>query len=143
MNDINSITVSGRITRDTELKTTNNAKIFAKFTLAINQGKYVNEAWVPNTIFVDCTAWDKRAESAQKHLLKGVFCVVTGKIRQEEWENSEGKKQRKLSIQVEQFTAVKKDAQQTLANNDVSQESDPADSDIAAYFSGQDEEMPF
>lgn len=139
MNDINTISISGRLTRDPEIRSTKTGKIFANFTIAVNQGKYVNETWTPNALFIDCTVWDKKAESAQKNLLKGVFCVVSGKIRQQEWENSEGKKQRKLSIHVEHFTAIKKNSEeQNLPNVP-----EPGESEFSSYFSGNDEEALF
>ena len=76
---INNVTLSGNLTKDPELRKTNNDKEVVSFTLAINEGKDKVE-------FVNCVAWEKTAELIAAYSRKGQKLVVVGRLQTRSWE---------------------------------------------------------
>lgn len=89
---MNVVTVMGRLTRDVESRTTTTGKELAKTALAIKDWKKV--------VFVDITLWGPRAAAFAKYHKKGDMACVTGRLSMDEWEDSEGRKRKKLYITV-------------------------------------------
>lgn len=98
MSDLNSITISGRLTRDPELRFTNNGDGILDFSIASSE-KYKDSE---RTIFIDCAIFGKRAEKLSEFLSKGKQVAVTGKLRQDFWE-TDGQKRNKISLLVEEL----------------------------------------
>ena len=71
---MNNIILIGRITKDPELKYTNNGKGNVRFTLAVPRNK--DEA-----DFINCVAWEKTAENIAEYFKKGSQIAVQGSIR--------------------------------------------------------------
>lgn len=103
--DINRVILVGRLTRDPELKATSNGSFYCRFTLASNRTFYkkdTNETR-DEAGFFDCVAWGKLAEVISKYVTKGRRIAVDGSLRFNSWEDSEGKKQSRVNIYVENF----------------------------------------
>lgn len=71
---MNNIVLIGRITKDPELKYTNNGKGNTRFTLAVQRNK-------DETDFINCVAWEKTAENIAEYFKKGSQIAVQGAIR--------------------------------------------------------------
>ena len=71
---MNNIVLIGRITKDPELKYTNNGKGNTRFTLAVQRNK-------DETDFINCVAWEKTAENIAEYIKKGSQIAVQGSIR--------------------------------------------------------------
>ena len=97
MKDINTVTVSGRLTRDGELKFTNGGFAILNFSLASNYSKKVGDSWEEQANFFDCVVLGKRGESLAQYLTKGQQVMVSGEIRQDRWEK-DGEKKSRISI---------------------------------------------
>ncbi|KKK56273.1 hypothetical protein LCGC14_3066170, partial [marine sediment metagenome] len=67
-NDINVITLVGRLTRDSELKYTNSGTAICKFSLAVNRKKRQDEQWVEEVSYFDITLWGKLGEAISQYL---------------------------------------------------------------------------
>ena len=72
---MNSVTLSGRLTRDPELRTTGKGKPVTSFTLAVNKDFGEEGAY-----FIRCIAWNKTAEFVEKYFKKGSMIGVVGRI---------------------------------------------------------------
>lgn len=72
---MNSITLMGRITKDLELKYSNNNKPYCNFCLAVKR-KEKDEV-----DFINCTVWNKQAENLVKYQNKGSRILVNGSLR--------------------------------------------------------------
>ena len=70
---MNKTFLTGRLTSDLELKSTQNEKSFCRFTLAVDRVK-------DGADFISCTAWGKTAENMCKYLGKGSKVAVVGRI---------------------------------------------------------------
>ncbi len=84
--DINSVTIVGRLTRDAELKYTNGGSAVTKFSLAVNRSKKDGDQWVEEASFFDVSLWGRRGESLNQYLQRGTRIAVTGELRQDRWE---------------------------------------------------------
>lgn len=91
---MNSVNIIGNITKDIELKYTQNNKAVTTVTVAANEGYGDNQ----KTYFIDVQVWEKQAENLSKYCGKGSKIAVSGKLIQQTWEY-EGKKQSKVLIQ--------------------------------------------
>lgn len=102
--DVNVVVLIGRLTRDPELKSTNNGKYFCRFSLASNRQIYNRDTQESRDEvgFFDCVAWGKSAEILHKYVQKGRRICVEGSLRWSSWEH-EGKKLSKVEINVEGF----------------------------------------
>ena len=97
---MNKVFLVGNITADPVLKQTAYGKSMVSFSLAINefyQGK------VKKTIFLNCKAWDQRADYIGKFLKKGAPVVIEGKIDRRNFINKEGNNGEKLVSVEEKF----------------------------------------
>ena len=102
--DINRVILVGRLTRDPELKSTQSGSYFCRFTLASNRSIFRKDQENKEEVgFFDCVAWGKLAEVISKYLSKGRRVGIDGSLRFSSWENTEGKKQSKVEIHVENF----------------------------------------
>ena len=97
--DINHVTLVGRLTRDAELKYTNSGYPVANFSLANTQRRKRGDEWVDEGHFFDCQMFGKRAESLSRYLLKGKQLGIEGQLRQDRWEQ-EGRTRSKVLISV-------------------------------------------
>ena len=103
-NDINRVVLVGRLTRDPELRSTNSGSYLCRFTLASNRTIFQKDAENREEVgFYDCVAWNKLAEVISKYTQKGRRVAVDGALRFSTWEGTDGKKQSKVEIHVENF----------------------------------------
>jgi single-strand DNA-binding protein len=72
---MNKVTLMGRLTKDPELRYTQQEKAFCKFTLAVNRAYKKDEA-----DFINCVSFGKTAECIGKYLGKGRQIAVVGRI---------------------------------------------------------------
>lgn len=81
---INKILLSGRTTKEIELKTTSNGKNTVSFSLAVDG--YAKDS----TYFFDCVARGKIAEFLAKYVKKGSKIVVVGELTQRKYQTKDG-----------------------------------------------------
>ena len=87
MSDINCVTLTGRLTRDAELKYTQNGGAIVRFSMAVNRSKRNGDgSWAEETSFIDCVYFGKGAESVNSYLSRGRQVAVSGELRQSRWE---------------------------------------------------------
>jgi single-strand DNA-binding protein len=100
MADINTVVVSGRLTRDVELKTTPGGASVADMGLAVNR-KYKNNTsgeWVEETSFFNIVVWGRQAENCAQYLSKGSPVAIEGRLRSRSWEAQDGQKRTVVEI---------------------------------------------
>ena len=107
---MNIVTLIGRITKDCELKQIKSGKSVVSFALAVNKD-YRNENGKYDADFIDCVAFDKRAEAIAKYVHKGDRFGITGKISTRTYQRNDGSNAKAVEIIVEgfEFLEPKKD----------------------------------
>lgn len=92
---VNQIILSGHLTRDPETKDVGDKKV-SKFGLAVNRNYGENEV-----DFFDIEAWGPSQVCTEKFLVKGKEVTVIGSVRQDRWEDKEGKSRSKVFVRAD------------------------------------------
>ena len=95
MANLNSVVVVGRLTRDCEMKYTADGKALASFSVAVDSYKK------DNADFFEVTVWGKTAEVISKYLVKGKQIGLSGRLKQDRWQDTDGKQRSKITIVAE------------------------------------------
>ncbi len=108
MPNLNKVMLMGHLTRDPELKYTQNNNSLCAFGLATSR-KWRNQAgeMQEETCFVDLEAWGKTGEAINQYVSKGHPLYVEGRLKLDQWEDKEGNKRSKLKVVVERFEFLK------------------------------------
>lgn len=104
MSDINNVSLTGRLTRDPELRVTAGGTQLLSFTLAFNtsvRNRQTGERDVRGN-FIDCTMFGKRAEALLNFLAKGQKVAIAGKLRYATWDK-DGQRHSKLDLIVDEI----------------------------------------
>ena len=91
---MNSITITGNLGKDAELRSLGDGTPVASFSVADNQGKD------KPAIFWNCSLFGKRAQSLQQYLLKGQQVTVIGSVSEREWTDKDGQKRKSMDVRV-------------------------------------------
>ena len=96
---LNQITIMGRLTRDVELRHTQQGTPVASFTVAVERD--FQSGGERQTDFIDCVAWRQAGEFAAKYFQKGSMAVVSGRLESRRWEDKNGGKRTNWEINVD------------------------------------------
>ena len=103
LGDIN-ITVVGNLTNDPELRFTPSGAAVASFTVAASS-RYMDKAtseWKDtDPTYLRCSVWRQYAENVAESLTKGSRVIVTGRLKQRNYETREGEKRTSFEIDVD------------------------------------------
>lgn len=101
---INKVVISGCLTRDPELRSTQGGMEILALGVAVNDRRKNQQTgeWedVPN--FIDCTMFGARAKSVSRFLSKGSKVAIEGKLRWSQWER-DGQKRSKIEVIVDEI----------------------------------------
>ena len=86
---MNNCIMLGRLVKDIEIKTGGNGKSFGKFTLAVNRD-FKNQEGKYDADFINCVAFDKRAEVLAQYVTKGQQLAVRGSWRTGNFKKEDG-----------------------------------------------------
>lgn len=99
------ITVVGNLTADPELRWTNNGVPLANFSVASTPRVFdrkSNEWRDGEALFLRCTVWREYAEHVGASLTKGMRVIVTGELRQRNYE-VEGQRRTSYELEVHEI----------------------------------------
>lgn len=85
---MNKIILMGRLTRDPEVRYSDDNKAVGRFVLAVDR-KFKKDGG-PTADFFNCTAFGKTAEFVEKYLKKGTKILLTGSIQNDNYTNGHG-----------------------------------------------------
>lgn len=143
---MNNVGLTGRITKDLELKYTQNGKAYCRFTLAVDRGlskekKQEAEAnGQPTADFISCLAWGKVAETLSKYTAKGKKILVNGSIETGSYTMQDGSKRYTTDVLVNRIEIL-----EFVDNNNVNnQDTRPfGQFDDMSYQEATNEDIPF
>ena len=87
---INTVALTGRLTRDVELRYTPNGVAVANFTIAVNR-TFTNQEGEREADFIQVVAWKGTAESTANFMRKGSLVGIEGRIQTRTYENDDKK----------------------------------------------------
>lgn len=94
----NLVILKGRLTAEPELKATPNGKSVCSFTMAVDRGFGDNKA----TDFINCVAWEQRAEFISKYFNKGSEIRILGEINTRKWQDKNGNNRTAFEVRVQE-----------------------------------------
>jgi single stranded DNA-binding protein len=95
MSNVNSLSISGRLTADPE--TIANGK-GARFSMASNRSyrRDGSDEWEESVVFLTVTAWNGLGKRVMDRLTKGAQVFVSARLELSQWESSDGQKRQQL-----------------------------------------------
>ena len=142
---MNKVILMGRLTRDPEVRYSQGEihMAVARYTLAVDRRVARNNNNEQTADFINCIAFGKSGEFAEKYLHKGTKMVVTGRIQTGSYTNKDGQTVYTTDVVVEE----QEFAESKVSGNSDTQTSRPTSTPNADSFmnipDGIDEELPF
>lgn len=104
---MNKVNLIGNLTKDPELRYTKNNIAVASYTIAINT-RYGEQQ---ETNYINITTWGKSGEFIKKYFTKGQAIAITGRLKNKNYEDSQGVKHYGMEVITEEieFVGAKKE----------------------------------
>ncbi len=94
---MNSITLTGRLATDPEMRTSHSATAVTQFRLAVSRRRS-REGADRGAVFVDVVCFGARAESVAEYLEKGRQVAVSGRLELDEWQTDAGERRSRHKV---------------------------------------------
>ena len=139
--------VSGRLTRDPEMRSTQSGQEVTFFDAAVNR-RYKDTGtgeWKDDTVFIPVSVWGPQAQRCKEKLKKGSPVLVEGRLASSEYTDKTGQKRRVLRLNARkvQFLFYGDSASVPVADSGAaSSSSEGASADFKEDVGGMDE-VPF
>lgn len=146
---MNKVILMGRLTRDPEVRysQSENAAAIARYTLAVDR-RFKRDG-EQTADFINCVAFGKNGEFAEKYLRQGIKIVIIGRIQTGSYTNKDGRKVYTTDIVVEghEFAESRKAAEENASSSPGRQNYgtsiEPERDGFMNIPDGIDEELPF
>lgn len=126
---MNKLVITGRLTRDPEVKAIGENNMVAKFTVAVNRN-YKDKDGNRPADFIPCEAFGKTAEFISNYVTKGRLVEVDGEMRVDQYQNEEGENRTFTKCHVNSLnvldSAKTADGESTATNTEIERPSKPA-----------------
>ena len=138
---MNKVILMGRLTRDPEVRYTqgDNAMAIARYSLAVDR-RFKRDG-EPDADFINCVAFGKSGEFAEKYLKKGTKIAVVGRIQTGSYTNKNSQKDYTTDVVVEEQEFAESKNSDFSDNNQYT--STNKNTDFMSIPDGIDEELPF
>jgi len=100
--NVNQVILVGHTTKEPEIKTLpgGDSRV-ATIRLAVNRSYKKGDEWIDKPTFVDCEAWNQKADYIERSVGKGTEVYIRGRLETDEWTNKEtGEKRSKIKVYV-------------------------------------------
>ena len=136
---MNKLIIVGNLTRDPELRTTQNGKNVCTFTVAVNRRKG------EEVDYFRVTAWDQLGDNCQRYLAKGRKVAVVGSVSVNSYTTQNGEHRASLEVSASEveFLSSKNEGQQ---NGEYAPQTErkAAPTDVpVGYEEVTDDDLPF
>jgi len=107
MTDINTVTLSGEVSRAAQLAATSGGFPLAKFSLKVRRSfrgrdGASRERWS----YIDCAIVGDQADRAARQIVQGAEVVVAGQIVQDSWKGADGSWQHATRVEARDFALL-------------------------------------
>lgn len=138
---MNNCNFTGRITKDAELKTSQNNKSYCYFCIAVDDGKDAdgNKA----TSFIDCIAYNSQAEFLANYIKKGDLLGVTGRLHVTLNEDKDGNKTKRATIKVLSVEALSPKSKTTEATTETAPVTSETETEKPTKKTAKPTDLPF
>jgi len=134
---INTIIISGRLTRDVNLRYTPGGTAVAGFSLAVDRSYKKGDEWIQETSYIDIVVWSYKAEQCAEQLHKGSPVLVEGYLRTRTYETKDGQNRKIAEIVANKVSFLEKATSSEEFNEQ------PNEKKVAPEATTTDDEVPF
>lgn len=106
----NTVLLTGRLTRDPELKYTASGTAMCRFGLAVNR-RYKDPKsgeWKDDTTFISVVTWREAGERVGKAVKKGSPVHVEGRLRSHDYTDKDGNKRSGIEVEARRVQILEK-----------------------------------
>lgn len=107
---INRVVITGRLTRDAELRYTQSGVAVASFTVAVDR-QFRTQAGEREADFINCVIWRKSAENFVNFTHKGSMVGIDGRLQTRNYENQQGQRVYVTEVVVDSFALMESRSQ--------------------------------
>ena len=142
---MNKVVLMGRLTRDPDVRYTRGerAMAVANYTLAVDRRGKKSQEGEANADFIQCTAFDKAGEFAEKYFRQGMRVLISGRIQTGSYTDRDGRKVHTTQVIIEE----QEFADSKGAGGEKGQKPQQADIDADGFMNipdgVEDEGLPF
>lgn len=141
---MNKVILTGRLTRDPELRYTANNKAVCDFTIATNRPVVRDGVRVAD--FINCRVWGKTAENLVKYQTKGNLIAVIGRMQVDNYTDKDGKNRNYTYVLVEDLEYLerkKEDTQEEKQEEKNEFEDFNINTEVQQQFDYDSSDLPF
>lgn len=102
---MNKIILVGRLSKNPELKSTQNGNSIVTFTVAV-QRNYKNKEGNYDADFINCRAWNRTGEMINQYFSKGKPIGIDGSLRHDSWKDDGGEWHNLTYVNVDSFEFI-------------------------------------
>lgn len=119
---LNRVVLTGRLTKDPELRYTGNGTAVTTFNLAVDR-QFRNQDGNRDVDFIQCVIWRKSAENFANFTHKGSLVGIDGRISTRNYENNQGQRVYVTEVTVENFALLesRNQSQENINQNNPAQ----------------------
>ena len=139
----NLVVLTGRLTADPELKTTQSGISVTSFSVAVNRPYRTGEE--QQTDFINVVAWRKTAEFIAKYFKKGNMIGIEGSIQTRKYTDKNGNNRTAFEVVVNnaQFVESKRDSAASQGGEQPASFSNAGEDDFSDLSDVSDDDLPF
>lgn len=131
---VNYVIISGRLTRDVELRYTPSGTPTANIGIASDRNYRDSDGnWQQETSFLRVVAWTKQAEWAAENLKKGSPVIIEGRIRARNWQDKDDKARTTVEIVASRIQRLERELEEV--------EEGPSNSETAKENKSKEDEQ--
>jgi len=123
MANFNQAILMGNLTQDPVLRELPSGDKVCDFRIAVNNTHSKN----PETLYMDVSCWNGQAVNCDKYLTKGRNVAVVGRIKLEQWTDTEGNKRSKHSVVANTVQFLGSSPQSSETSRETETETETAD----------------
>ena len=112
---LNRVVLTGRLTRDVDLRYTQGGAAVATFTLAVDR-RFTNQQGEREADFISCVIWRKSAENFANFFHKGSLVGIEGRVQTRNYENQQGQRVYVTEVVVENFSFLEPRSRNNAGN---------------------------
>lgn len=148
--NINRVTITGNLTRDPELRSTEGGTSVCSLRVAVNTRRKDPKTgeWGEKPNYFDVTVWGAQGENCSTYLQKGRPVAVDGRLEWREWTTNDGAKRQSVDIIADtvQFLGSRDGSGQGNGSqpvSDVPADTSDFDSPAGVGSGGGEDDIPF
>lgn len=148
---LNRAVLTGRLTRDADLKYTQSGTAIASFSLAVDRS-FKNKKGEREADFINVVMWRKQAENFANFAHKGSLVGIDGRIQTRNYENNQGQRVYVTEVVADNFSLLESwkgnqgQTNQQSSSNQAKRSSQPTNDPFANNGDSidiTDEDLPF